>query len=163
MKKIINYVADYMLDKLSKHIRNEYFDSIEFVKCEKVSANDKADDLTLMRQHMTVDVNTRIVISGKISSYIGYAPAILEEAVLAMKNEKPLYVVGAFGGAAQKTACYLSKNKVASIIESNMCGYGINDLNNRFNNKENEQLSASRYGIGIIALILRWRSIRGHK
>ncbi len=55
-----------------------------------------------MRIKMAQDCSARIIIGGKISGYLGYMPGIIEEALYTLLNDKPLYLIGGFGGATLK-------------------------------------------------------------
>ncbi len=61
--------------------------------------------LTIMRQRQTEEVAARVVVGGRLGpagdGYRGRMPGVLEEALLAMRAERPLYLVGAFGGCAR--------------------------------------------------------------
>lgn len=73
-----------------------------------------ARGMTAMREHQTADVDARIAIGGKVgptitalpeggkklSWYSGRIPGVLEEIILTLQAGKPLYLCGAFGGAA---------------------------------------------------------------
>lgn len=73
-----------------------------------------ARGMTLMRERQTADVLARIAIGGKVgptltampdgsktrSWYSGRIPGVIEEIILTLKAGKPLYLCGAFGGAA---------------------------------------------------------------
>ncbi len=59
-----------------------------------------ARNLTNMRQTMNTDITARIIIGGKTSGYNGMYPGLVEEAYLALQSNKPVYLLGAFGGAA---------------------------------------------------------------
>src|SRR5690606_22521806 len=37
-----------------------------------------------------------------ITNYLGYIPGVIEEALYTLRENKPLYLVGAFGGATEK-------------------------------------------------------------
>ncbi len=50
---------------------------------------------------MANDSVARIVLGGRQSGYIGYMPGILEEAYHSLKSNKPVYLLGGFGGAAK--------------------------------------------------------------
>jgi hypothetical protein len=43
----------------------------------------------------------RIVLGGKMQGYRGFLPGIFEEASLTLEHQRPLYVLGGFGGAAE--------------------------------------------------------------
>jgi hypothetical protein len=72
-----------------------------------------ARGMSLMREKQTAEMDARVVLGGKVgptrsvqpdgsikeSWYSGRIPGVLEEIVLALRAEKPLYLCGAFGGA----------------------------------------------------------------
>jgi hypothetical protein len=73
-----------------------------------------ARGMTLMRERQTADVRARIAIGGKVGPtvtaqadggkkaawYSGRIPGVTEEIMLTLQAGKPLYLCGAFGGAA---------------------------------------------------------------
>lgn len=63
-----------------------------------------ARGLTIMRERQTADVAARVVVGGRLGpagdGYRGRMPGVLEEALLAIRAERPTYLVGAFGGCA---------------------------------------------------------------
>ncbi len=62
--------------------------------------------LTAMRERMVEYVKRggggQIMMGGKTSGFSGLYPGLLEEAALAMRNRIPMFVIGAFGGAARE-------------------------------------------------------------
>lgn len=64
-----------------------------------------ARGLTGMRERQTKEVAARIAVGGKIGrrddGYLGRMPGVLEEALLAIRAQRPVYLVGAFGGCAR--------------------------------------------------------------
>lgn len=60
-----------------------------------------ARGLTAMRERVTALAQARLVIGGKRAGFAGLVPGVVEEAWLSLKQQKPLYVVGGFGGAAR--------------------------------------------------------------
>ncbi len=54
-----------------------------------------------MRNIMANDSHARILLGGKQSIFLGYLPGIVEEAYFSLKANKPVYIVGGFGGAAK--------------------------------------------------------------
>jgi hypothetical protein len=46
----------------------------------------------------------RVVLGGKVAGYRGFLPGIFEEALLTLEHQRPLYVLGGFGGAAEVLA-----------------------------------------------------------
>lgn len=55
-----------------------------------------------MRVQMAKDCTARILVGGKSTNYLGYIPGIIEEALYTLRQSKPLFLVGGFGGATQK-------------------------------------------------------------
>ncbi|MEJ9227723.1 TIR domain-containing protein [Priestia aryabhattai] len=60
-----------------------------------------ARSLTSMREQMNEDIDIRLIIGGKTKGYKGRYPGLVEEAYLALKSNKPIFLIGAFGGAAR--------------------------------------------------------------
>jgi len=61
--------------------------------------------LTEMRKRQTAEVDARIIVGGRIGQagevYKGRMPGVLEEAILSIQAERPIYLVGAFGGCTR--------------------------------------------------------------
>ncbi len=60
-----------------------------------------ARNLTNMRQIMNSEITARVITGGKTSGHSGIYPGLIEEAYLALQGNKPVYLLGAFGGAAK--------------------------------------------------------------
>ncbi len=114
-KKIINYVANYLCPTVSEQIQIDLIDEVEFKFIEQLDLTDdedssdklysryiKARDLSKMRTQMNENINARIILGGKKKNYQGSYPGVLEEVILAMNTEKPVYLIGAFGGITQE-------------------------------------------------------------
>lgn len=56
--------------------------------------------LTNMRDRVTARTDGRIVLGGKRDGYLGRMQGLVEEALLSMRTQKPLYLAGGFGGSA---------------------------------------------------------------
>ncbi|NTV49241.1 MAG: TIR domain-containing protein [Geobacteraceae bacterium] len=54
--------------------------------------------LTEMRQQSIDSSHARVCAGGKISGYNGKMPGVLEEILIAIDKNKPIYLLGAFGG-----------------------------------------------------------------
>jgi SLOG cluster2 len=54
-----------------------------------------------MRNIMAQNSHARIVVGGKQSKFLGYMPGIVKEAYYSLKANKPVYIIGGFGGAAK--------------------------------------------------------------
>jgi hypothetical protein len=57
--------------------------------------------LIKMRYEMSEIANGRILLGGQTTNYLGRYPGIVEEALLAIQAKKPVYLMGAFGGATK--------------------------------------------------------------
>lgn len=60
----------------------------------------RAAALTHLREVLNGNCDARICLGGKMQTYEGWFPGILEEAWLAAESGKPLYVSGMLGGAS---------------------------------------------------------------
>lgn len=60
-----------------------------------------ARSLTTMRERMNEQTDARVLMGGKVSGYTGKYPGLLEEAHLALRASKPLFLLGAFGGCTR--------------------------------------------------------------
>lgn len=60
-----------------------------------------ARSLTLMRNEMNQKTNARVLLGGQITGFKGKYPGLLEEALLALRSGRPLYLVGGFGGCTR--------------------------------------------------------------
>ena len=53
-------------------------------------------------------VDGRVLVAGKTSNFTGILPGLYEEALFCLQKEKPLFILGGFGGASAKLAGYLT-------------------------------------------------------
>ena len=147
-----------------------------------------ARGLTEMRERQTTEVAARIVVGGKMGrstdSYLGRMPGVLEEALLAIRAQRPLYLVGAFGGCArlvldaldgleraELTSAYHEALPYAAELKklySDRCvkwdefesiaaelkACGISGLKNGLTLEENRELATTRSAERIVELVL---------
>lgn len=78
----------------------------------------RARSLTAMREQMTRDIDARIALGGKTAFYSGLLPGIVEEVYLAMLAEKPVYIMGAFGGGARAVVEALRGGRPEALSKS---------------------------------------------
>jgi hypothetical protein len=57
--------------------------------------------LTAMRERMNEQTDVRVLMGGKVREYKGKYPGLLEEAYLALRAAKPLFLLGAYGGSTR--------------------------------------------------------------
>jgi hypothetical protein len=59
-----------------------------------------AESLTGLRRWMRDHSHGRVVVGGRRSGYQGAIPGVLEETLLSLETEQPVYIAGGFGGVA---------------------------------------------------------------
>lgn len=144
--------------------------------------------LTSMRARQTKELSARIVVGGKLgrpeNPYVGRMPGALEEALLGIRAQLPVYLVGAFGGCARlvfDTLDGLEREELTSTyhqalphalelkalyverglkwdefedIAAELKACGIAGLRNGLSVDENRELATSRSAERIVELIL---------
>jgi hypothetical protein len=148
-----------------------------------------ARGLTVMRERQTSEVAARVIVGGRLGptgeGYKGRMPGVLEEAILSIRAERPVYLIGAFGGCArlvvdcldgvarpeltwdyQRTAAYseelrrlYQERRQAWDEYENIAAFlrecGIAGLKNGLTVEENRVLASTRSAERIIELVLR--------
>ncbi len=140
---------------------------------------------TRMREKMAKETEARVVLGGRTAGYAGLIPGVVEECVVSLSHRKPLFLVGAFGGAGQavidairgKKTEALSKehlqkqpkyallseeyrkNGLKAELERDLQAFfeknGVSALRNGLSRDENEELFESDEISVIVALVLR--------
>lgn len=59
-----------------------------------------ARSLSAMRAELIKNTQARVMLGGRPHGFSGIMPGLVEEALLAIRSQQPLYVIGGFGGAA---------------------------------------------------------------
>ena len=62
----------------------------------------RARGLTFLRHRLDAASHARLCLGGRRSGFSGRYPGVIEEALLALRRKKPLYLAGLFGGSAQQ-------------------------------------------------------------
>jgi len=79
---------------------------IDKSKFYKPEGNDNlfiwAESLTKMREEMQSNTGARIFTGGSMSNFKGKYPGLLEESILALNNDIPVYFTGIFGGITSR-------------------------------------------------------------
>ena len=148
-----------------------------------------ARGLTTMREQQTREVAARVVVGGRIGpsgdGYRGRMPGVLEESLLAIRAERPVYLVGAFGGCArlvfdalestprleldwdyQRIAPYSDDLRALyqqrgetwdeyAAIAGELKTRGLAGLKNGLTEDENRELATTRSAERIVELVLR--------
>jgi len=73
-----------------------------------------ARSLTAMRELMNAEIHSRLLLGGQARG-LGKYPGLAEEALLALRAGKPVYLIGAFGGCAEAVIEALRRNKPAAL------------------------------------------------
>ena len=60
--------------------------------------------LTEMREKSISSSTARICAGGRLTGYKGKMPGVLEEIILALNEQKPIYLLGAFGGVVREVS-----------------------------------------------------------
>jgi hypothetical protein len=71
--------------------------------------------LTKMREEMEAECNARIFIGGRTKGFKGKCAGILEELLIAIEHNHPVYLIGAFGGITKDAIEALKGNKPDSF------------------------------------------------
>jgi hypothetical protein len=66
--------------------------------------------LSEMRKAMIASCDFRICAGGRLTGYKGWMPGVLEEIVVAVEMEKPIFLIGGFGGVT-RSLCRLIREK----------------------------------------------------
>jgi hypothetical protein len=77
-----------------------------------------ADALTLMREAMTESMRARVILGGRLTSHTSRFPGVVEEAFLAVRGGRPLYVLGGFGGCASCLAQVIEGQPPPALTEA---------------------------------------------
>lgn len=122
---------------------------------------DWSDGLTAMRVAMLNAANARIVIGGQVENYKGIMPGIAEETLLSLKAEKPIYILGGFGGCSRDIAEIIGLTSNGNSIikkwpkHEQFKKFNASSLNNGLLVEENNILAQTPHIDQAVALILR--------
>jgi hypothetical protein len=74
--------------------------------------------LTSMRETMNAETDARILLGGRVTGYMGRYPGVAEEALLAKRSGKPLYLCGGFGGYTRAVVDAILGRPTAPMTET---------------------------------------------
>lgn len=99
-----------------------------------------AESLTKMRQEMQNDTDARIFTGGRMSNSKGKYPGLLEEAILALENNIPVYFMGIFGGITSRIIEGLNgkKSKELTIEWQSSQNENYKEFVSHYNSKKSE-------------------------
>lgn len=86
--------------------------------------------LTKIREQASQKVTASIFIGGKNQGYLGVMPGVLEEFLIAIKNKKSVFLLGAFGGIVSEIIKLIDQKSDQIIISND---YQIKQKNKFFN------------------------------
>jgi hypothetical protein len=117
--------------------------------------------LTAMREVLTDASSARIVLGGKVKDFKGRMPGIAEETLASLRRNKPLFLLGGFGGCARDIAQDLGLLVTPPSTSSTWVNrnafrdFTADNLNNGLNDEENMRLATTVHVDQAVALILR--------
>ena len=76
-----------------------------------------AKSLSNMRKIITENSQARVIMGGQIKNYMGKIPGVVEEAILSVRQKKPVYICGAFGGGAKTIVEAICQGKSHSLSD----------------------------------------------
>lgn len=131
----------------------------KLMKTQGASDAQWSTGLTSMRRAMLQNTYARIVVGGRVDHYRGAMPGIAEEALLSLQAQRPLFLIGGFGGCARDIAStigLLSDNGVRTWAgRDSFRMYAAESLNNGLSIAENQTLARSAHIDQAIMLVLR--------
>lgn len=135
---VFNYLAwPIFLDADRKAFANEYYGIIEQIECNPPVdvLNDFKDletavkpdctknkylwsrSLTNMREKSIQNSDVRIFAGGKLTRYLGKMPGLLEEFLISIRQDKPIFLVGGLGGLSELLCTKLLEKDTPMEIE----------------------------------------------
>lgn len=195
---IKDYLAAPIYNKQKKQFEKwsaDYYDVCKMIKVDYPSdVNDAMKDgqcilpenyvfsraLSHMRETMISECDIRICAGGRILGYKGCMPGLLEEVSITIRQKKPLFLIGGFGGAVSKL-CQLMLTKemptelsldwqmknnenyseLLKIYDDNkeevdyswLNNLDISNLNNGLSNEDNKRLFVTPFSDEVVYLI----------
>jgi hypothetical protein len=119
-----------------------------------------AKGLSNMRRFLAGVVTAQIVLGGRVADYKGVMPGVAEEALCTIGKQRPLFIVGGFGGCARDIAEAIG---IAPRWAGSRTGEGFGRfrnisyerLNNGLTGEENMILATTPHVDRAIALVLK--------
>jgi hypothetical protein len=75
----------------------------------------RAEALTAMRERMNASMTARVILGGRLTGHKSRFPGVVEEAYIAARTGKPVYVLGGFGGCASCIAQVLDGGRPPAL------------------------------------------------
>ena len=125
---------------------------------QAVSQSDQAywaSSLTHMRHTMNEGIDARILLGGKQNGYKGSMPGIIEEGLIALKTQKPLFLIGAYGGATKLLINWLHQGPKTIEFPYSDSEFSIDNLQNGLSIADNRLLFSTPNKRTAIQLIMK--------
>ena len=135
---------------------------------------DAAHAYSSMRRYLAAITDARVLIGGKLSGFAGAMPGIVEEAIVAVQAQQPLYVSAGFGGAAALVAQRLQLDDLSwapedfparpdderidrglQMLDAAAASSGWNAMSSGLDEQGVRQLAASHRASEIASLVVR--------
>jgi SLOG cluster2 len=114
-----------------------------------------APALTQMRRVMATDCDARLALGGQVSGYKGAMPGVAEELLLHIEQKKPVYILGAFGGAAREFGDFIFDGLHPKWLPKEQERITVAQLDNGLDESQNRLLHTTQFIDQAITLVLR--------
>lgn len=92
--------------------------SIDPIVTSDIDEINESLSLTKIREQASQIVTASIFIGGKDQGYLGVMPGVLEEFLIAIKNKKSIFLLGAFGGIVSEIIKLIDQQPEQTIISN---------------------------------------------
>lgn len=114
-RKIINKSLSNKTEKFEKGIHFLQHISDEQESNELSQDGQLASKLLNLRKTLVSETQVRICIGGKSTGYVGAMPGVVEEVMLAISANQPVFLLGGFGGATMEM-CNILRGKDSKFL-----------------------------------------------
>lgn len=117
--------------------------------------------LTAMREFQCSSTDARVLLGGQIANYKGRMPGVAEEALLSLRSNQPLFLIGGFGGCTRDLAETIGLVETRAGSRNGWPGrqefeqWAGRNLNNGLSEEENNVLASTPYIGQAVLLVLR--------
>ena len=124
------------------------------------SRDEWVSGLTAMRKEQCSSTEARVLLGGQVVNYKGRMPGIAEEALLSLQANKPLFLIGGFGGCTRDVAEAMgllepwSRSRTDWTGRYEFDGFTIRNLNNQLTDEENQILAGTPFIGQAVLLVL---------
>ncbi len=137
-----------MIQWLTLHGESRPYSDFEKMARHQPAAEEWKEGLTALRNTMMHDSLGQITIGGSTNVSCDEMPPLAQDALVSLRSQHPLYVLGGFGGCAQEVAAALHLTEKQPTDNSNRRGFdefsrytGAKHLHNGLDALENQTLA----------------------